>query len=47
MKMNFELKSKTSTEINERQAEVQLPLVWKMREDAKQPNSSSAPNRNN
>jgi len=30
MKMNFELKSNTSTEINERQVEVQLPLVWKM-----------------
>jgi hypothetical protein len=28
--MNFELKSNTSIEINEGQAEVQLPPVWKM-----------------
>jgi hypothetical protein len=28
--MNFELKSNTSVEINEKQVEVQLPLIWKM-----------------
>jgi hypothetical protein len=28
--MNFELKSNTSIEINERQDEVQLPPIWKM-----------------
>jgi GTPase SAR1 family protein len=27
--MNFELRSNTSIEINERQAKVQLPIVWK------------------
>jgi hypothetical protein len=30
MKMNFELKSNISIEINEGQVEVQLPLVWKI-----------------
>jgi hypothetical protein len=30
MKMNFELKSNISVEINEGQAKVQLSLVWKM-----------------
>jgi hypothetical protein len=30
MKMNFELKGNNSVEINEGQAKVQLPLVWKM-----------------
>jgi hypothetical protein len=28
--MNFELKSNISIEINEKQVEIQLPLVWKM-----------------
>jgi hypothetical protein len=30
MKMNFELKINISTEINEGQIEVHVPLVWKM-----------------
>jgi len=30
MKMKFELKSNTSAKINEEQAEVQLPPIWKM-----------------
>jgi hypothetical protein len=30
VKMNFELKNNTSIEINEVQAEVQLPPIWKM-----------------
>jgi hypothetical protein len=30
VKMNFELKSNTSSKINEVQVEVQLPLIWKM-----------------
>jgi hypothetical protein len=33
MKMNFELKSNTSIEINEEQVEVQLPLVWKIQKN--------------
>ncbi len=33
MNMNFELKNNTSTEINEGQAEIQLPLVWKMQKN--------------
>jgi hypothetical protein len=31
--MNFELKGNISIEINERQVEVQLPLVWKMQKN--------------
>jgi len=31
--MNFELKSNTSTKINEGQLEVQLPPVWKMQKN--------------
>jgi len=31
--MNFELKSNILTKINERQVEVQLPLVWKMQKN--------------
>jgi hypothetical protein len=30
VKMNFELKSNISMEINEGQAKIQLPLIWKM-----------------
>ncbi len=30
VRMNFELKSNTSTKINEGQAKVQLPPIWKM-----------------
>jgi capsule polysaccharide export protein KpsE/RkpR len=30
MKMNFELKSNTLIKINEKQVEIQLPLIWKM-----------------
>jgi hypothetical protein len=33
MKMTFELKSNTSTEINEGQVEVQLPPFWKMQKN--------------
>jgi hypothetical protein len=33
MKMNFDLKSNTSIEINEGQAEIQLPLIWKMQKN--------------
>ncbi len=33
MNMNFELKNNTSIEINEGQAEIQLPLVWKMQKN--------------
>ncbi len=44
MKMNFELKSNISIEINEGQVEVQLPLVWKILNNLFQAMHQSATN---
>jgi hypothetical protein len=36
VKMNFELNSNTSMEINEGQVEIQLPPIWKMQKNLPQ-----------
>ncbi len=44
MKMNFELKNNTSTEINEEQAKVQLPPVWKIQKSLPKAGHQAATN---